>query len=110
MPFRDGSGQDAGSSELVPMSVGLSMTGRTKQVQLQHLHVTLTSMSLTHWPSASPFQQKTTLEPPELFYDDTTIFVRQTGKTDRIARSTFDYTSEKYVGKNTKRSGAGGTS
>ena len=37
------------------------------------------------------------------FYDDDHfIFVRQTGKQDRIARATFDYTKEKYVGKNTK--------
>ncbi len=37
------------------------------------------------------------------FYDDDHfIFVRQTGKPDRIARATFDYTREKYVGKNTK--------
>lgn len=37
------------------------------------------------------------------FYDkDHFIFVRQTGKPDRIARATFDYTLEKYAGKNTK--------
>jgi DUF1365 family protein len=37
------------------------------------------------------------------FYDeDHFIFVRQTGKPDRIARATFDYTGEKYIGKNTK--------
>lgn len=37
------------------------------------------------------------------FYDeDHFIFVRQTGKPDRIARATFDYSREKYVGKDTK--------
>lgn len=37
------------------------------------------------------------------FYDkDHFMFVRQTGKPDRIARATFDYTRENYVGKNTK--------
>ncbi len=37
------------------------------------------------------------------FYDeDHFIFVRQTGKKDRIARATFDYTREKYIGKSTK--------
>lgn len=37
------------------------------------------------------------------FYDeDHFIFVRQTGKQARIARATFDYTAEKYVGKSTK--------
>ena len=37
------------------------------------------------------------------FYDDDHfIFVRQTGKQDRIARATFDYTRERYVGKSTK--------
>lgn len=37
------------------------------------------------------------------FYDeDHFIFVRQTGKQDRIARATFDYTRERYTGKSTK--------
>lgn len=37
------------------------------------------------------------------FYDeDHFIFVRQAGKQDRIARATFDYTRERYVGKSTK--------
>lgn len=38
------------------------------------------------------------------FYDeDHFIFVRQAGKQDRIARATFDYTRERYVGKSTKQ-------
>ncbi|APG23721.1 DUF1365 domain-containing protein [Syntrophotalea acetylenica] len=37
------------------------------------------------------------------FYDDDHfLFVRQKGKRDRIARATFDYTREYYVGKSTK--------
>jgi uncharacterized protein len=37
------------------------------------------------------------------FYDDDHfLFVRQKGKADRIARETFDYTREKYIGKDTK--------
>lgn len=37
------------------------------------------------------------------FHDkDHFLFVRQEGKADKIARATFDYTKDKYAGKNTK--------